>query len=36
MGQRFEIPSLAALPERARETEDEINKSKQLLTTSSA
>ena len=35
MGQRFEIPNLASLPERARETKQEIEKSKQLLQTSS-
>lgn len=35
MGQRFEIPNLSSLNERARETQDEIAKSKQLLTTSS-
>ena len=34
MGQRFEIPNLQSLGERANETNNEIKKSKQLLTTS--
>ena len=35
MGQRFEIPNLQSLGERATETQNEIRKSRQLLTTSS-
>merc|ERR1719232_1851061 len=34
MGQRFEIPNLQSLGERANETNNEIRKSRQLLTTS--